>query len=330
MSYTVKAGDTLGAIAKKLGTSVSNLTGYKSGDANKIFPGETISVKGSQTKAPANTEAPSDTPNTEVESEITVRGLVDETKDDAKKAREDRDNLIKDFTKNRKEEYEREFKRRDLDDLKEDIEGIGEQVTERRQMRDKAVDKVSSNPFASAGTISGRVGRIQDLENAQISNLLGDAQSKYGQYARELGEIGTLTGYSNTQDQLALGALNSDLSTSLGGNSTYTQALLGLLGGGSTLQDDITMADIDFQNKLALIREQAKYGNSSNPSLQLITDIVGSPTGVFNKQTGTVTSLGGEVPQGSVVQNASSLNLAQQAQQNNGGGNWLSNWWNGR
>jgi len=48
-SYTVQAGDTLGAIAGKLGVPVSQLTGYRSGNPNLIYPGEMISVKGADT-----------------------------------------------------------------------------------------------------------------------------------------------------------------------------------------------------------------------------------------------------------------------------------------
>src|SRR3990167_6583903 len=48
-SYTVQAGDTLGAIAGKLGVPVSQLTGYRSGNPNLIYPNEVISVKGTDT-----------------------------------------------------------------------------------------------------------------------------------------------------------------------------------------------------------------------------------------------------------------------------------------
>jgi LysM repeat protein len=43
--YVVEKGDTLGGIAKKLGVSTSNLTGYRSGNTNLIYPGETLSIK---------------------------------------------------------------------------------------------------------------------------------------------------------------------------------------------------------------------------------------------------------------------------------------------
>ena len=50
-SYTVQAGDTLGAIAGKLGVPVSQLTGYRSGNPNLIYPGENITVKGQTSEA---------------------------------------------------------------------------------------------------------------------------------------------------------------------------------------------------------------------------------------------------------------------------------------
>src|SRR3990167_481706 len=44
--YKVQAGDTLSAIAKKYGVSISDITGYKSGNANLIFPGENLTIGG--------------------------------------------------------------------------------------------------------------------------------------------------------------------------------------------------------------------------------------------------------------------------------------------
>lgn len=60
MEYTVKSGDTLSGIAQQLDTSVSNLTGYSSGNPNLIYPGEVIRVGGQQaTQATNNIPQPS-------------------------------------------------------------------------------------------------------------------------------------------------------------------------------------------------------------------------------------------------------------------------------
>lgn len=42
--YEVKPGDTLSGIAKAQGVDMKGITGYKSGDPNKIFPGEKLSL----------------------------------------------------------------------------------------------------------------------------------------------------------------------------------------------------------------------------------------------------------------------------------------------
>ena len=43
-TYQIKKGDTLGAIAQKFGTTVGNISGFRSGDPDLIFPGETITI----------------------------------------------------------------------------------------------------------------------------------------------------------------------------------------------------------------------------------------------------------------------------------------------
>ena len=50
---TVRAGDTLSGIAARLGTSWQSLTGYRSGNPNLIYQGETICVGGGNQAAPA-------------------------------------------------------------------------------------------------------------------------------------------------------------------------------------------------------------------------------------------------------------------------------------
>jgi LysM repeat protein len=43
--YVVQSGDTLGAIAQRFGVAISNITGYRSGNPNLIFPGETLIIR---------------------------------------------------------------------------------------------------------------------------------------------------------------------------------------------------------------------------------------------------------------------------------------------
>lgn len=43
-SYTVKSGDTLSGIARSQGASTSDISGYRSGDPNLIYPGEQLTI----------------------------------------------------------------------------------------------------------------------------------------------------------------------------------------------------------------------------------------------------------------------------------------------
>ena len=47
-TYTVKAGDTLSAIAARYGVNINQITGYKSGNPNLIYPGEVLTIGGGQ------------------------------------------------------------------------------------------------------------------------------------------------------------------------------------------------------------------------------------------------------------------------------------------
>jgi LysM repeat protein len=45
-TYNVQAGDTLSAIAGRYGVSIEQITGYRSGNPNLIYPGETLTIQG--------------------------------------------------------------------------------------------------------------------------------------------------------------------------------------------------------------------------------------------------------------------------------------------
>lgn len=53
-TYTVKSGDTLSGIAAKFGVSVGQISGYRSGNPNLIYPGEVLTIGGASS-APSGT-----------------------------------------------------------------------------------------------------------------------------------------------------------------------------------------------------------------------------------------------------------------------------------
>lgn len=78
--YTVKAGDTLSAIAKAQGVNMGDITGYRSGDPNKIFAGENLSIgaKYKQGLDQANQNG-TEAPNNSAEGSAGVKSLVPPT-----------------------------------------------------------------------------------------------------------------------------------------------------------------------------------------------------------------------------------------------------------
>ena len=54
-TYTVQPGDTLSAIAARFGVSIDDISGYRSGNPNLIFPGEVLTISGARGGANAST-----------------------------------------------------------------------------------------------------------------------------------------------------------------------------------------------------------------------------------------------------------------------------------
>ena len=52
--HTVQPGDTLGAIAKKFNTSINNISGFKSGNRDLIFPNEILTIDSGASQVPTS------------------------------------------------------------------------------------------------------------------------------------------------------------------------------------------------------------------------------------------------------------------------------------
>lgn len=63
-NYTVVKGDTLSSIASRYGVKVSDITGYRSGNPNLIYPGEKLSIGTTKTPATTTTSTPVPPANT--------------------------------------------------------------------------------------------------------------------------------------------------------------------------------------------------------------------------------------------------------------------------
>lgn len=84
-TYTVKPGDTLNKIASQYGFGSykqADITGYRSGDPNKIYPGEVLTIGGKKTTPPTQ-EKPTDQTGFNQEIQNINTGVNDDAKREA-------------------------------------------------------------------------------------------------------------------------------------------------------------------------------------------------------------------------------------------------------
>ena len=78
-TYTVKSGDTLSQIAKNYGVSINDITGYRSGNPNLIYPGEVLTIKPSST-IPTGSITGGQTPITLPEGTTQLNDIINQAK----------------------------------------------------------------------------------------------------------------------------------------------------------------------------------------------------------------------------------------------------------
>ena len=79
-TYTVKSGDNLSTIAARYGVSISQITGYRSGNPNLIYPGEVLTIgSATPTPTPSPTPAPTPQPGTPVGNPSTQTYVYNQT-----------------------------------------------------------------------------------------------------------------------------------------------------------------------------------------------------------------------------------------------------------
>lgn len=323
-SHIVQSGDTLGAIAKRLGTTVNNLTGFKSGNADLIYPGETITVK-----APTNSQATdrattirselTDSPattTTSPDSTLTDTGGFDfnslKTRlDDVKTKKDEAFKKLDNFQTSR---YDSLVKERDLDGTRTAISSLDDQIAQKKQERDQALAKIRKNPGASAATLTGEGKVASDLLNNEINNLIGQRNSKANEYNSALGEIDSVVSREAKDLQTALG-FYTDSETELNGLvSAYQKALIDQL----TREEDRSFDEADnlrdFEQALQIA--QIKASNSGGgTNYTILTDQFGRPTVAIDKNNPTqqidLSGNDGSLPTGS---NSNPALLAAQAQ----------------
>lgn len=197
-SYTVKKGDTLSAIGAKYGVDYKTITGYKSGNANLIYPGEVLTVpdKGSaippkmnstedvanylnqtQNNAVAN-YTPTDVPKVRSTTDIAkeLKGLLPTNEPKAP-------NLVNTYNTMRKEQG--------LDTLEQELNDLSTQQEEMLAVKRQRTTAEMEKPVAT-NVIAGRVGEVERQENERLDVINRTINSKSNQLKNAYTNIQTI------------------------------------------------------------------------------------------------------------------------------------------
>lgn len=327
--YKVQKGDTLGALAKKLGVGVSDFSGYRSGDPNKIYEGETISYgpkadTGSSSyvdEVKSQLSEPTDTPSKEKDPYglASIRTQIDDT---TKK----RDSAFAELKDISTKTFNDEYSKRGLEEKKTKLASLDSEITAEKAKRDEAIAKVRSNPGLSAAQMTGDIKKLADYQNDVINTKIAERNSVASEYNTGLAEIDKIVSNTVKDKTLDYGYYDSVLKDLTGQVSDYTKAYR------DDLKDE-TQAD-QFDRQLAQALEIAtmnankKGGTGSN--LQLKSDPrTGDPLYWFDPDTGEITYInadGGD----SGGDGFDDLEKAVETQQTSSGKKWYNplTWFN--
>lgn len=187
-TYTVKSGDTLSGIAKNLGVQMSDITGFKSGNPNKIYSGENLSIGGtpkSNEYVGAVKESLGGSSSTASPQEDYLTGLRTKI-DNAQKEVDTSSQALKNLRTNT---YNTAYTNAGLDGIKKNISDIDNVIATKKAERDAQIAKVRNNPGLSAALLTGTVKKTADAYNNEINNLVGQRNTYANEYNSGLTKI---------------------------------------------------------------------------------------------------------------------------------------------
>jgi len=288
-TYKVQKGDTLGAISKKLGVGMDTITGYKSGNVDKIYEGETLSYGAPATKkeTPYVSEVKSqltqdDNTSTDPYGLGSIRtGITDATTK--------RDTAFAELKDVSTKTFEDEYAKKGLAEKKARMSTLDAEITEAKRIRDEAINKVRTNPGLSAAQMTGDVNKLAEFQNNIINTKIAERNAAAGEYNTGLEEVDKVVSNKVKDKTLEYGYYDSIVKDLGGKVGDYTKAYR------EDLQDKTRNDQFDRQLAQALQIANIKAadggsGGGSNVNLQLVDDkFTGAPAGTFNPRTGAFT-----------------------------------------
>lgn len=313
--YKIKKGDTLGAIAKQYGVGLSDITGYRSGDPNKIYEGETIKI-GSTPKDTGSSsyvsevksqlsDAPSNTKDSDPYGLASIRTKIEDTTSK-------RDSAFAELKDISTKTFNDEYSKRGLEEKKTKMSALDAEITAEKAKRDEAIAKVRSNPGLSAAQMTGDIKKLADYQNDIINNKISERNSVATEYNADLSEIDKIVESTVNDKKLDYGYYDSILKDLTGQVGDYTKAYR------EDLQNE-TQAD-QFDRQLAQALEIATMNanrSGGGANLQLVRDPrTGDALYWFDPDTGEITYVDDQTaPGGSGSGNDSYDEIATQLDQ---------------
>jgi len=281
-SYTTKSGDTATQIAKALGVNLGDISGYKSGDPNKIGVGETLSINdGVKNKTEDNSYA------NDVKSELTGKtptSLYDT--ESIKKSIEDfgtkEAETYKGLENARTSLYNESYAKKGLQDVKSNIASLDEQINAKKNEITGATSNIRGNNRWSSARMAGQLKKATDTANAELSNLISERNSLATNYNDKLKEIDTEVGNQLTDKQTQYNYYSKQKENAQKLLDNYVSQLKDELKRGQEV------TDLDKKLASALQIARLRTGGTGTKGLQFVTANSGRKQFVFDPNTGEI------------------------------------------
>lgn len=209
-SYTVQTGDSLSKIASRMGVGVQDISGFRSGNPNVIYPGEVLTVKKMTGNAPTTSGFSMDQIKQQASMTPEQNLQVEQSKipDNLKQALASKgvtadDDTLTNLaqvspTKFVTDLYQEIYKNAGLSDIKKQFEDYNKEINDiTTEMNDKIVD-VNNDPWLTEGVRLREAQKIQDKYKGRIDSATNSAKYMQTLYDSGLEEARFITQQAST------------------------------------------------------------------------------------------------------------------------------------
>jgi len=188
-TYTVKSGDSLSKIGASLGINWRDLTGYKSGNPNLIYPGEVLTY-GGNSPAPQASSAPAPAPAPQAPATPSYQSQADSTFNDL--------NTFDAGAKNPLDIYNAALEKLGITDARTRVTSLRQALINNQNLLDALPGNISARTQDSVVTENQR----QRLLAMESEPIVGMGSKINDQFSAAKDEYGMILGEGKTQADL--------------------------------------------------------------------------------------------------------------------------------